>query len=68
MYMKYPFGLGKKISVMLYMCILLKQVISLIQLSEVDCVKELCKMREGVLFGNLSKRDIQIIIDIICIN
>ena len=45
-----------------------KQVISLIQLSEVDSVKELCKMRDGVLFSDLSKRDIQILIDVICIS
>ena len=32
-----------------------KKVISPIQLSEVDSVKELCKMRDGVLFSNLSK-------------
>ena len=45
-----------------------KQVISPIQLSEVDSVKELCKMRDGVLFRDLSKRDIQILIDVICIS
>ena len=45
-----------------------KQVISPIQLSEVDSVKELCKMRDGVLFSDLSKRDIQILIDVICIS
>ena len=39
--------------------VLNKQVISPIQLSEVDSVKELCKM---------SKRDIQILIDLICIS
>ena len=33
-----------------------KQVISPIQLSEVDSVKELCKMRDGLLFNDLSKR------------
>ena len=38
-----------------------KQVISPIQLSEVDSVKELCKMRDGLLFSDLSKRDIQIL-------
>ena len=45
-----------------------KQVISLIQLNEVDSVKELCKMRDGLLFSDLSKRDIQILIDLICIS
>ena len=45
-----------------------KQVISPIQLDEVDCVKELCKMRDGALFSDLSKRDIQILIDVICIS
>ena len=44
------------------------EVISPIQLSEVDSVKELCKMRDGVLFSDLSKRDIQILIDVICIS
>ena len=34
-----------------------KQVISPIQLSEVDSVNELCKMRDYVLFSDLSKRD-----------
>ena len=45
-----------------------KQAISLIQLSGVDSVKELCKLRDGVLFSDLSKRDIQIYIDVICIS
>ena len=45
-------------------CAFNKQVISPIQLSEVDSVKELCKMRDGVLFSDLSKRDIQILIDV----
>ena len=45
-----------------------KQVISPIQLSEVDSVKELCKMRDDLLFSDLSKRDIQILIDLICIS
>ena len=45
-----------------------KQVISPIQLSEMDSVKELCKMRDGVLCSDLSKRDIQILIDVICIS
>ena len=45
-----------------------KQVISPIQLSEVDSVKELCKMRDGLLFSLLSKRDIQILVDQICIS
>ena len=45
-----------------------KQVISLIQFSEVDSVMELCKMRDGLLFSDLSKRDIQILIDLICIS
>ena len=45
-----------------------KQVISPIHLSEVDSVKELCKLRDGVLFSDLSKRDIQILIDVICIS
>ena len=31
-----------------------------IHLSEVDNVKGLCKMRDGLLFSDLSKRDIQI--------
>ena len=31
-------------------------------------VKELCKMRSGVLFSDLSKRVIQILIDVICIS
>ena len=35
-----------------------KQVISPIQKSEMDSVKELCKMRDGLLFSDLSKRDI----------
>ena len=48
--------------------VLNKQTISPIQLSEVDSVKELCKMRDGVLFGDLSKRDIHIWIDVICIS
>ena len=34
-----------------------KQDNSPIQLSEVDSVKELCKMRDYVLFSDLSKRD-----------
>ena len=42
--------------------------ISPIQLSEVGSVKELCKMRDGLLFSDLSKRDIQILIDLICIS
>ena len=33
-----------------------KQVISPIQLSKVVSVKELCKMRDGVLFNDLNKR------------
>ena len=37
-------------------------------LSEVDSVKELCKMRDNVLFIDLSKRDIQIFMDVICIS
>ena len=41
-----------------------KQVISPIQLSEVDSVKELCKMRDGVLLSDLCKRDIQKLIDV----
>ena len=45
-----------------------KQVISPIQLSEVDTVKELSKMRDGLLFSDLSKCDIQILIDLICIS
>ena len=45
-----------------------KQFISPIQLSEVDSVKELCKMRNSLLFSDLSKRDIQILIDLICIS
>ena len=45
-----------------------KQIISPIQLSEVDSVKELCKMRDGLLFSDLSKSDIQILIDLICIS
>ena len=45
-----------------------KQVISPIQLSEVASVKELCKMRNSLLFSDLSKRDIQILIDLICIS
>ena len=45
-----------------------KQVISPIQLSEVDSVKEFCKMRDGLLFSDLSKRDIQKLIDLICIS
>ena len=44
------------------------QVISPIQLSEVDSVKELCKMRDGLLFSDLSKSDIQILTDLICIS
>ena len=47
--------------------VLHKQTISPIQLSEVDSAKELCKMRDGLLFSDLSKRDIQILIDLICI-
>ena len=43
-------------------------VISPIQLNEVDSVKELCKMRDNVLLSDLSKRDIQILIDVICIS
>ena len=38
------------------------------KLSEVNSVKELCKMRDGVLFSDLSKRDIQILIVVICIS
>ena len=38
-----------------------KQAITFIQLNEVDSVKNLCKMRNGVLFSDQSKRDIQII-------
>ena len=45
-----------------------KLVISPIQLSEVDSVKELCKMRDGLLFSDLSKRDIQKLTDVICIS
>ena len=45
-----------------------KQVIFPIQLSEVDSVKVLCKMRDGLFFSDLSKRDIQILIDLICIS
>ena len=45
-----------------------KQAMSPIQLNEVDSVKEVCKMRDGVLFSDLSKRDIQILIDVICIS
>ena len=45
-----------------------KQVISPIQFNEVDSVKELCKMRDSVLLSDLSKRDIQILIDVICIS
>ena len=45
-----------------------KQVISPTQLSEVDSVKELCKMRDGLIFSDLSKRDIQILIDLFCIS
>ena len=41
-----------------------KQVISPIQLSEVNSVKELCKMRDGVLLSDLCKRDIQKLIDV----
>ena len=44
------------------------QVISPIQLSEVDSAKELCKMRDGLLFSDLSKSDIQILTDLICIS
>ena len=44
------------------------QVISPIQLSEVDSVKELCKMRDCLLLSDLSKSDIQILTDLICIN
>ena len=36
----------------------------IIRLNEVDSVKELCKMTDGVLFSDLSKRDIQISIDV----
>ena len=45
-----------------------KKVISPIQLNEVDSVKILCKMRDSVLLSDLSKRDIQILIDVICIS
>ena len=45
-----------------------KQVISPIQLSEVDSIKESYKMRDGLLFSDLRKRDIQILIDVICIS
>ena len=45
-----------------------KQVITPIQLSEMDSVKGLCKMRGDVLFSDLSKRDFQILIDVICIS
>ena len=45
-----------------------KQVVSPFQFSEVDSVKELCKMRDGLLFSDLSKSDIQIFIDLICIS
>ena len=38
-----------------------KQASTFIQLNEVDSVKNLCKMRDGVLFSDPSKRDIQII-------
>ena len=38
-----------------------KQAITFIQLNEVDSVKNLCKMRDDVLFNDPSKRDIQII-------
>ena len=38
-----------------------KQAITFIQLNEVDSVKNLCKMRDGVLFSDPNKRDIQII-------
>ena len=44
------------------------QVVFPIQLSEVDSVKELCKIRDGLLFSDLSKRDIQILICLICIS
>ena len=38
-----------------------KQANTFIQLNEVDSVKNLCKMRDCVLFSDPSKRDIQII-------
>ena len=38
-----------------------KQAITFIQLNEVDSVKNACKMRDGVLYSESSKRDIQII-------
>ena len=38
-----------------------KQAITFIQLNEVDSVKNVCKMRDGVLYSESSKRDIQII-------
>ena len=44
------------------------QVVFPIQLSEVDSVKELCKIRDGLLFSDLSKRDIQILNCLICIS
>ena len=37
--------------------------------SDVVSVKKLCKMRDGVIIFNvLTKRDIQILIDVICIS
>ena len=36
-----------------------KQAITFIQLNEVDSVKNVCKMRNGVLYSDPSKRDIQ---------
>ena len=45
-----------------------KQAISSIQLSEVDSVKEISKMRDGVLFSDQNERDTQILIDVICIS
>ena len=47
-------------------CVHDKQAVSPMQLNEVNSVKELCKIRHGVLFSDLSKRDIQILIDVIC--
>ena len=38
-----------------------RQVISPIQLSEVDSVKKLSKMRDGLLFSYLSKCDVQVL-------
>ena len=48
--------------------VLNKQAISPFQLSEVDSIKELCKVRDGVIFSDLSKPDIQILIDVICVS